>query len=75
MSLAPPLVPFEELQRTFADRFPASDPLDLEAGTVVVLPSLSFPTSELRKIVGIGFYEERLLFLLLLLRRPDVQIV
>jgi hypothetical protein len=64
------MVPFEELQRTFAARYPASDPLDLGEGTVVVLPSLSFPTAELRKIVGIGYYEERLLFLLLLLRRP-----
>ena len=34
---APPLVPFEELQRTFAARYPASDPLDLGEGTVVVL--------------------------------------
>jgi hypothetical protein len=63
------------LQRTFAARYPASDPLDLGEGTVVVLPSLSFPTAELRKIIGIGYYEERLLFLLLLLRRPGVKIV
>jgi hypothetical protein len=69
------MVPFEELQRTFAARYPASDPLDLGEGTVVVLPSLSFPTAELRKIVGIGYYEERLLFLLLLLRQPGVKIV
>ncbi|HSK36607.1 MAG TPA: hypothetical protein VLA80_07720, partial [Actinomycetota bacterium] len=69
------MLPFEELQRTFAVRYPASDPLDLGEGTVVVLPSLSFPTAELRKIVGIGYYEERLLFLLLLLRRPGVKVV
>jgi hypothetical protein len=75
MSITPLAVPFEDLQRSFADRYPASDPLDFEAGTVVVLPSLSFPAEELRKIVGIGYYEERLLFLLLLLRRPDVQLV
>jgi hypothetical protein len=69
------MVPFEELRRTFAARYPAGDPLDLGEGTVVVLPSLSFPSSELRKIVGIGYYEERLLFLLLLLRRPGMKIV
>jgi PGM1 C-terminal domain/ATP-grasp domain len=69
------MVSFEELQRTFAVRYPASDPLDLREGTVVVLPSLSFPPSELRKIVGIGYYEERLLFLLLLLRQPRVKVV
>jgi hypothetical protein len=75
MSIAPPRAAYEELRRIFADRYPASDPLDLDAGTVVVLPSLSFPVAELRKIVGIGYYEERLLFLLLLLRRPEVRIV
>jgi hypothetical protein len=75
MSIAPPRSSYEELRRIFADRYPASDPLDLDAGTVVVLPSLSFPVAELRKIVGIGYYEERLLFLLLLLRRPEVRIV
>jgi hypothetical protein len=75
MSIAPQLASYEELRRIFADRYPASDPLDLDAGTVVVLPSLSFPMAELRKIVGIGYYEERLLFLLLLLRRPGVRIV
>src|SRR5918911_984002 len=75
MSVAELGVSFAGLQRAFADEHPARDPLDLEAGTVVVLPSLSFPTAELRKIVGIGFYEERLLFLLLLLRRPGVRLV
>src|SRR5919108_6226604 len=75
MAMAPPISPYDELQRSFADRYPAGDPLDLDAGTVVVLPSLSFPVAELRKIVGIGYYEERLLFLLLLLRRPQVKIV
>jgi PGM1 C-terminal domain/Pre ATP-grasp domain/ATP-grasp domain len=75
MSTAPPKARFEDLQRRLAEQYPARDPLDLERGTVVVLPSLSFPTAELRKIVGIGFYEERLLFLLLLLRRPAVRLV
>ncbi|HYY80915.1 MAG TPA: peptide ligase PGM1-related protein [Actinomycetes bacterium] len=75
MALTPLRVPFEDLQRSFADRHPVGDPLDLDGGTVVVLPSLSFPPEELRKIVGIGYYEERLLFLLLLLRRPNVRVV
>lgn len=48
---------------------------DMESGTLVVVPSLTFPESELRKIVGIQFYEERLLFLLLLLRRPELRVV
>ncbi len=44
-------------------------------GTMVVIGSLSFPPTELRKIVGIERYEERLLFLLLLLDDPSMRIV
>ena len=66
---------FEELQAGFAGRTWGSDPFLLDAGTVVVLPSLSFPVSELRKIVGIQHYEERMLFVLLLLRNPQLRVV
>ena len=48
---------------------------DLESGTIVVLPSATFPLAELRKIVGIQYYEERLLCMLLLLRRPGLRVV
>ena len=48
---------------------------DLERGTIVVLPSATFPDSELRKIVAIQHYEERLLCTTLLLANPDVEIV
>ena len=48
---------------------------DMRSGTLIVVPSLTFPESKLRKITGIQFYEERLLFLLLLLRHPDLSIV
>ncbi len=41
----------------------------------MVLPSPTFAVAELRKILGIAFYEERLLFTTLLLRRPDLRIV
>ncbi|MDP8987301.1 MAG: peptide ligase PGM1-related protein [Actinomycetota bacterium] len=47
----------------------------MATGTLVVLPSLSFPVAELVKIKGIVHYEERLLFTLLLLRDPDQRIV
>ncbi len=40
-----------------------------------MLPSITFPAEELRKIVGIGFYEERLLLFLLLLRKPGLRVV
>ncbi len=47
----------------------------LEQGTVVVLNSLSFAQSELRKITGVLHYEERLLFMLLFLGSPDLRLV
>lgn len=48
---------------------------DLRAGMIVVLPSITFPVEELRKIIGIGRYEERLLCLLLLLAEPGLEMV
>jgi hypothetical protein len=55
----------------------AEDPVppSWETGTMVVLPSLSFPATELAKIAGIGHYEERLLCTVLLLDRPGVRLV
>jgi hypothetical protein len=70
-----PSVPFDALQRRFAQQYQEHDPLDMETGTIVVVPSLTFPVAELHKIVAIQHYEERLLFLLLLLGRPGVQLV
>lgn len=66
---------FEERQLALAERLGAAAPVDLEAGTMVVLPSATFPVAELRKITGIQFYEERMLFTLLFLRRPGVRVV
>ena len=48
---------------------------DLYSGTIVVVPSLTFPEVELRKIVGIEHYEERMLCMLLLLQRRGIEIV
>ena len=50
-------------------------PSDLERGTIVVLPSATFPEAELRKIVGIQHYEERLLCTTLRLANPEQRIV
>lgn len=66
---------FDTLQREFCLRWQDRDPLDLDAGTVVVVPSLTFPVTELRKIVAIQHYEERMLYLLLLLRRRGVRVI
>lgn len=66
---------FEELQRKMVDRLGGRGITEIERGTIVVVPSITFPTGELRKIVGICHYEERLLCMLLFLSRPDVRIV
>ncbi len=47
---------------------------DLETGTIVMLPSATFPDAELRKIVGIQHYEERLLCTTLLLANPGLHL-
>ena len=46
-----------------------------DEGALVIVPSLSLPRDELRRITGAQCYEERLLFLLLTLRQPGVEVV
>ncbi|MEZ6037679.1 MAG: peptide ligase PGM1-related protein [Planctomycetota bacterium] len=41
----------------------------------LIVPSLSFDQEELQKVKGVPFYEERLMFLLMRLRRPGVRIM
>ena len=69
--LTPALAHRERLERFLGPRSPA----DLTSGTVLVIPSITFPEIELRKIVGIQHYEERLLCLLLQLRSPQLKMV
>jgi hypothetical protein len=66
---------FEELQRAFIERVGHRSPADLESGTVVVVPSISFVSEELRKISAIQFYEERMLCMLLFLEAAGLRIV
>lgn len=66
--------PFNQLQSRL-QRLGSRALSDLEEGTIVVLPSITFPVEELRKIVGIGRYEERLLCLLLLLATPGIEMI
>ncbi|GLW91307.1 hypothetical protein [Actinokineospora globicatena] len=62
---------FHRTQRRVADLFaPTGGPR-----TVIVVPSLSMDSTSLGKIPGIGHYEERLLFLLQLLRDPHTRVV
>jgi hypothetical protein len=66
---------FDQRQRAFVERMRGRGLEALESGTIVVIPSISFDESELRKIVGINHYEERMLFVLLWLNNPDLSIV
>ena len=43
--------------------------------TVLVVPSLSLDASELAKITGVHHYEERMLYMLMLLRRPQMRVI
>lgn len=54
-------------QRLFTD--------PLAPRTVVVVPSLSLDERELRKVVGVHHYEERMLCMLMLLRLPRTELV
>lgn len=61
----------ERLVTQFRDVFP--DPR--APRTVVVIPSLSMNPALLEKISGVQYYEERLLFMLMLLRLPNTRVV
>jgi hypothetical protein len=65
---------FDEMQDTFRGRHPDVDVLTPRSGTIVVLPSLTVSIDELRRLLGMRYYEERMLFLLLALRHPQVRI-
>lgn len=69
-----PTETFDDLQRRLIDRLQSGAPEE-DAAAIVVCPSITFPAAELRKIVGIQFYEERLLFLTLLLRDPNLEML
>ncbi|RGC66823.1 hypothetical protein C5N14_21690 [Micromonospora sp. MW-13] len=65
----------EEIRLEFARRHPRLPMFTPTGGTVVVLPSLTLSPGELAHIEGYARYEERLLFLLLMLREPAVSVI
>lgn len=66
---------FGEIQARLAPLFGRVFTDPLAAQTVVVVPSLSLDPEELAKLRGVSHYEERLLCLLMLLRRPRTHLV
>jgi hypothetical protein len=66
---------FQRLQPRLAEVWDALVMQEEEPHTSIVVPSLTLDQSELRKIAGASFYEERLLFLLIRLRNPRARMV
>src|SRR5947208_6757892 len=64
-----------ELQPRLLSVWEALTMQDEEPHTSVVVPSLTLDQSELKKLAGASFYEERLLFLLIRLRNPRARVV
>ncbi|MEW9546906.1 peptide ligase PGM1-related protein [Nonomuraea sp. NPDC050783] len=59
----------------FGEKYAGLSIFEPSEGTLVVVPSLSLPQDELRRIKAARSYEERLLFLLLTLRAPGVKVI
>lgn len=70
-----PRASFGDLQASLLRRFGDKGASEMAEGTIVALPSITFPATELRKIAAIERYEERMLFLVLLLARPRLELV
>jgi len=68
-------IAFEKLQAGLVQQHRGRSLSDIAAGTIVVIPAITYSPAELIKITGIAYYEERMLFTLLLLRNPDVRVV
>jgi len=66
---------FREIQPRLLEVWEALTMRDEEPHTSVVVPSLTLDQSELKKLPGANFYEERLLFLLIRLRNPRARVV
>jgi len=66
---------FERLKPRLETLWSALSAREEEPYTSVVIPSLTLDQSELAKLDGAAFYEERLLFLLIRLRNPQARMV
>lgn len=69
------LAEFERSKPRLKEVWDAISMRDAEPHTSVVVPSLTLDQSELQKLDGSSFYEERLLFLLIRLRNPRARVV
>jgi hypothetical protein len=75
LSLEDEIAAFELLKPRLAQVWSALTASDDRSYTSVVVPSMTLDQSELKKLVGAPFYEERLLLLLIRLRNPKAHVV
>jgi pheganomycin biosynthesis PGM1-like protein len=75
LTLEQEIADFEKLKPRLHGVWEALMMREEEPHTSVVVPSLTLDQSELRKLEGASFYEERLLFLLIRLRNPRARVV
>ncbi len=66
---------FRALQASLPDIWATVHDEPRQPHSCVIVPSLSFDQEELMKVAGVPFYEERLLFLLMRLRRPGARVL
>ena len=75
LTLEQEIAEFEGLKPRLGEVWNVLTMRDEEPHTSVIVPSLTLDQSELRKLPGANFYEERLLFLLIRLRNPRARMV
>lgn len=75
LTLEEEVTEFERLKPQLSEMWDVLVNRNEEPHTSVVVPSLTLDQSELRKLPGASFYEERLLFLLIRLRNPHARMV
>lgn len=66
---------FHQLQTRLKTLWRSPDEFDVSDCQVLIVPSLSLDQSELQKIEGVHYYEERLLFSLARLRNPHTRLI
>jgi hypothetical protein len=69
------IVAFERLQARLPELYRSVAHDERGEHTVIVVPSLSLDARELAKVSGVHHYEERLLYHLMLLRRPRTRVI
>ena len=66
---------FRQLQSQLRERWQSIEQFDRSDCDIIVIPSLTLDQQELRKIKGVNYYEERLLFSLIRLGNPCTRVV